>query len=107
MFPSIAFQLLLGDPNVVPGQMGDVMPPASPGHSLGLSLRWTCPEHFYWEVSCRHPEQMLKLPQPAVFNTKEQRGSTLSSLQMSKVLTLSLRLRPALSRGISSQLLYL
>lgn len=53
------------------------------------------------------PEQMLKLPQPAGFNTKEQRGSTLSFLQMSKVLTLSLRLSLALTRGISSQLLYL
>ncbi|XP_075954572.1 cAMP-responsive element modulator-like isoform X1 [Anarhichas minor] len=49
------FQLILGDPEASPGQLGDVIPPACSGSSPGSLPSWTCLENLQWEASRRHP----------------------------------------------------
>jgi len=42
--PSNTLQLLLGDPNVFPGQKEYKIPPVSSGCAPGPPPSWTCPE---------------------------------------------------------------
>uniref|UniRef100_A0A8C9WWX7 Ig-like domain-containing protein n=1 Tax=Sander lucioperca TaxID=283035 RepID=A0A8C9WWX7_SANLU len=66
-------QLRLGDPEAFPGQVGDIIPPPSPGSSPRPPPSWTCLEHLPREAPRGHPYQMPEPPQLAPFNAKEQR----------------------------------
>lgn len=43
LYRSKTFQLLLGDPEAVPGQMRYIVPPASSGFAPGSPPSWPCP----------------------------------------------------------------
>ncbi len=66
---SSVFQLLLGDPEVFPSQMRYVIYPACSGSTLRSLTSWTSIRRH----PRRHPDQMLKPPQPAPFYVTEQR----------------------------------
>jgi len=71
------FQPILGDPEAIPGQFRDIIPPACPWPSQDCV--WIrCPNHLSWLLS-----------------TRRSSGSTPSSLLMSELRTLSPRLSPA------------
>uniref|UniRef100_A0A8C9YDV2 Glucagon-like peptide 2 receptor n=1 Tax=Sander lucioperca TaxID=283035 RepID=A0A8C9YDV2_SANLU len=72
-FPSHINQFRLGDPEAFPGQVGDIIPPPSPGSSPRPLPSWMCLEHFPREAPRGHPYQMPEPPQLASFDAKEQR----------------------------------
>lgn len=80
-----AFQLLLGDPKALPGQMGYIVPPTSSGFaSVGHA----------WYTSQEASKQDAE-PLSWLLSTRRSSGCTPSSLRMTELLTLSLRLSPA------------
>ena len=68
--PSDTLQLLLGGPEVLPGQKGYIIPPASPRSALGPPPSGL--ENLQSEATRRHPNQMSKPPQLAPFEVEEQ-----------------------------------
>lgn len=72
MFPNCFLLVLLGEPNVYPGQMGYIIPPVY-SCSAPLSLHhWTWPEHLKREASWRQPNQKPEPLRVTPFNTKKQ-----------------------------------
>lgn len=86
--PANAFQLLLGDAEMVPGQMRYIVPPASSMSTPGAPLCWTWREKVSRETSKKHPDQIPKPLRLAPFNTKEQ-GLYSEPLNFSPYLLLS------------------
>lgn len=75
---SSTFQHILWDPKALPGQTGNVIPPASPEPTPGPSPRGMCPEHQYRDVCQRRPHQKLKPPQLSPFKAKDQQPSEIN-----------------------------
>jgi len=58
---SDAFQFLLGNPEIFPGQMGHVIPPVCFGSASQPPPNWICTKKHTKEVIRRHPNQMPDL----------------------------------------------
>ncbi|XP_036452844.1 uncharacterized protein LOC118826063 [Colossoma macropomum] len=65
---SMYSQLILGDPEPLPGQFGDIIPPAGPRTTLESRPSWPCPVNLQEKVARGHPNLMPEPPQLAPFN---------------------------------------
>ncbi len=70
--PGSSPQLLLEDPKPFTGQVGYIIPSVSSGSAPGSLPGWTCLEKLHREAPRRHPNQIPKPPQLALFDAKEQ-----------------------------------
>lgn len=70
--PSHAFQLILGDPEALPGQMGYVVPPANSGSNSRSPPSWKCRVNLQRKASRWRPDKIPQPPQLTPFNKKEQ-----------------------------------
>ena len=71
--PSDTLQLLLGDYEGIPGQKGNIIPPASPGSPPGPPPSRTYPVSLQMEATRRHPNQVPEPSQLTPFDAEEQR----------------------------------
>lgn len=69
-------QLLLGDPEMFPGQRSYTISPASPGPSQGPLTSEMCLENFQTEALRKHPNQMANLALLTPFDAKKQQFSS-------------------------------
>lgn len=67
------FQLLLGEPKMLPGHSGHRIPSASPGPTLRPSSRWMCPAKILLRGCWSDSDQIPKPPQLSPFDTTGQR----------------------------------
>lgn len=59
-------QLLLGDPQPLQCQLGDIIPPVNPGMALGPSSSWPCLVDLKREAPRGHPYQVPKPSLPII-----------------------------------------
>ena len=87
-FPRPHRLTLTGNPQALPGQRRDIIPPPDPWSTLRSPPSRMCQEHLPRKAPWWHPHQMPEPPQ-------QSSGSTPSPCRMAEPLTLSLRETPA------------
>ncbi|KAF7656008.1 hypothetical protein LDENG_00047470, partial [Lucifuga dentata] len=70
--PGQALQLPLGESEALPGQQGDVIPPACPGSSPGPLPSWMCLEDLPRETTRGILTRCPEPPQLTPFDVEEQ-----------------------------------
>ncbi|TWW53903.1 hypothetical protein D4764_0180820 [Takifugu flavidus] len=87
-------QFIRRDPQVFPGQSGDIVSPTCPGSPRGSPTGGTCPEHLTREAS---RGILTRCPSHLIWLLSTRSSSKLYSelLPMAELLTLSLRESPA------------